>query len=140
MTDIFSAYGFKKMINCATRGSNCLDNIFINFSLDRYHTKIFDTGLSDHLGQGVVVSGGAPKRTVGSTRVVRTISDVGKMFFFESFSTYVWSSLNDLTVGANHKYTAFHNIFMHCFNECFPERRICRQTGPIELLTGTTMI
>ena len=122
ITDLLSSFGFRRTIDGATRGRNCLDNIFINFSCDHYRTDILNTNLSDHLAQSVAVTGPERSKTY-SLKIVRPISDAGCFDFFNLFSGCDLSSLSDLTLGANEKYSAFHDEFMRCFNACFPERR-----------------
>ena len=126
VADILSSFGFKQTINSATRGRNCLDNIFVNFSHDCYTTSIYDTNLSDHMAQSINVT--CTKKCITyNTRVMRPITGVGCSNFFKLFRECDLNFLDDLMLSANDKYTEFHNRFVLCFNTCFPERQVTRR-------------
>ena len=67
-------------------------------------------------------------------RVVRPITTTGCFNFFHKFSNVTLEFLNDTTLGGNVKFNLFHDAFMKCFRECFPEtqRRARCVDGGIE--------
>ena len=123
VTDLLLSYGFMMTIHRATRGENCLDNIFINFSHGEFKASVIDTRLSDHLAQAVSVVAGGVSGNGYELRMTRPITAVGIYNFFNVFSGVDLNFLDDFTLGGNARFELFHGAFMLCFQRCFPERQ-----------------
>ena len=55
----------------------------------------------------------------------RPITTLGCMTFFNMFESFDWCFLDRASLGGNNKFERFHDIFMACFEKCFPERKQC---------------
>ena len=128
LCDLFSSHGFIRTISGATRLDNCLDNIFVNFSVNMFETELHDTCMSDHLAQTVALPV-HPVDRVSYTRIVtRPITSVGNINFFNSFSSCDWGFLNDCSLNAEEKFSLFHGNFLEYFTTCYPERQCTVRT------------
>ena len=124
LTDLLTSHGFIKTISDATRGRNCLDNVFINYAHAQCDSQIYDTRLSDHLAQVIVLPDDSGRCADYVSRVVRPITGVGCNMFFNLFDSADFQFLSNRTLGCNEMYTRFHNMFMSFFAASFPERRL----------------
>ena len=105
VTDLLTSYGFASTIDTATRGHNCLDNIFINFSQNRYSASVLDTHLSDHLAQFVAMTADNNERgSEYNVRMVRPITTLGCFNFHNMMTNCSFSFLDNVTLGGDAKF------------------------------------
>jgi len=48
LVNLFKSFGFENVVNEPTRSQSCLDNVFLNFGLDKTTHCLYETGLSDY--------------------------------------------------------------------------------------------
>ena len=92
ISDLFASYGYIQTNYTATRGNNCLDNMFINFSHEQFTTNVVDTRLSDHLAQILSVTAESVRDSGYERRVVRPMSALGRFNFFKCLAALSWTS------------------------------------------------
>ncbi|XP_031350575.1 uncharacterized protein LOC116176232 [Photinus pyralis] len=125
VSNMFVRHGFIRTIFTPTRGKNCIDNIFINFSINNYTSSTTETGLSDHLGQVVRVydNCGLSDKTYVTT-TFRPLSQSGYHKLFLSLSQYEWNNILNERQCANASFQCFFDKFYNTFLESFPIRKV----------------
>ncbi|XP_031340963.1 uncharacterized protein LOC116169076 [Photinus pyralis] len=123
LCNLLSSFGYVKTIQGATRKHNCIDNIFINFSIDNFITSTIDTNLSDHLGQSITV---LPEAVSLSSRCLqfRPITSKGRLALFNMLTNCTFNYLNDTKLDINTKFDLFFNNVYDAFKIAFPEKTV----------------
>ena len=117
--DLFASYGYGATVSGPTRQNNCLDNIFINFGIEKYKTLVVDSGLSDHRAQSITVPIDVIGRSEYTTVVTRPLTEIGYIRFFQYFSSYTWDFLCDSDMGVSDKYGVFLRRVLAAFHGSF---------------------
>lgn len=123
--DFMETYGFKQMFFNETRGSNCLDNVFLNFSFrsEQCVAESKDFNMSDHLAQllklGIEFSG---RMEPPAKKVCRPITRVGRVNFFQLVEEISWNFLDDESLTLDDKTLFFIDRLVAAFKSAFPEK------------------
>nr|CAI5821334.1 unnamed protein product [Callosobruchus analis] len=116
------------MIISNTRNNNCIDNIFINFSITTCEGTVETKFCTDHLGQNIkFVPPGLPP-TKSSKKLCRPITESGKLFFFHLVENLNWSFIQDTKLGCDKKFETFINTIQSCLYQAFPEKTLLSKT------------
>lgn len=123
LRDLMLSYGFKFTIFEPTRGMNCLDNIFINFSNTRNSVScVSDPSLSDHATVCVRVEKlRAVSRCDNNLRCSRPITTAGKFRFFHLIDQTDWN-LTSSHIEVDERFNMFMDRVVHALNVAFPEQ------------------
>ena len=125
LIDVFSSYNFRYLITeptrCCNSAGSVIDNIFVNFDTS-FHTRVFNTGISDHQAIELCMSFGNPvMENRNSTTVYRPISADNKRYFCSLLQNESWEDVyRAATVDA--MFTSFYDLFLHYFNQAFPKK------------------
>ncbi|KAL3281494.1 hypothetical protein HHI36_004701 [Cryptolaemus montrouzieri] len=116
------SFGFEPTIFQPTRGTNCFDNILINFKNFRgYNSCVVDSGLSDHEAVDIVVD--SSRIFQYKTKLVsRPISLSGKQNFFDVISVVDWGFVNLPNLDVASKFRVFLDVFARAVDVSFPEK------------------
>ena len=121
--DISTLTCLKPIVNVPTRGSNCLDQIFSNFSVSQKPVIYAPLGMSDHcviFWQPVISSRPYSVRKVK----IRKISQSRKAKFQCMVAEYDWLALVQNCVDLNESSSIFLNCLFALFDYCFPCRTV----------------
>lgn len=124
LIDLLKTYGLEQTIFENTRLSNCIDNIFVNFSTEDCNSYNTEPYLSDHLGQVLEVPLYFSKKALEHQKLIRPITTTGKNKFFDIISTCSWEFVGDHTLDINEKFRIFLNIILQAHNESFQEKLV----------------
>lgn len=122
LIDLFKTFGLEQTINDNTRAMNCIDNIFINFSLDDYTSYVSESLLSDHTSQTLEVTIFNPN--IKYQKTSRPITLMGKYNFYERLSSSTWEFINDVSLHVNSKLTMLLDTILFAYRESFPEKTL----------------
>lgn len=120
--DISSSTQLTPIVNFSTRGSNCLDQIFVNFHTDQKATFLSPLGRSDH-----VVIMWKPVPTVQPPVVKRRVRRITRRKsgqFVQAVSEYDWLSLVQEIDDVNEAAEVFLNCLSSLFDFFFPLRTV----------------
>lgn len=119
--ECFNTFGFIPLIETATRGKNCIDNIFINFDSTCVEAVVSDQ-LSDHNSIAVRCTLNQESRLNKIT--CRPMTERGKFVFYESVSNIDWDfvSYNDLDI--DKKFQMFLSAVLEGFEMAFPVKQV----------------
>nr|CAI5841041.1 unnamed protein product [Callosobruchus analis] len=126
--DFLSTYGLQQMITSNTRNNNCIDNIFVNFSIDTCEASVETKFCTDHLGQKIKFVPPVLSPTRSSKKVCRPITESGKLVFFHLVEKLNWSFIQDTKLGCDKKFETFIDIIQNCLYEAFPEKTLLSKT------------
>nr|CAI5830366.1 unnamed protein product [Callosobruchus analis] len=126
--DFLSTYGLQQMITSNTRNNNCIDNIFVNFSIDTCEASVETKFCTDHLGQKIKFVPPVLSPTRSSKKVCRPITESGKLVFFHLVENLNWSFIQDTKLGCDKKFETFIDIIQNCLYEAFPEKTLLSKT------------
>lgn len=122
LVDMFTSYGLSQTIFQPTRGENCLDNIFINFSEDDFETSIVSPGKSDHDGQLIAVNSPLKKNTSTITKkLCQPITQRGKNKFFEIITNIDFGFIDNPS-SLESKFETLMQLLESAFNDSFPQK------------------
>ncbi|XP_031358058.1 uncharacterized protein LOC116181770 [Photinus pyralis] len=125
VNDIMTSYGFIQTIRSPTRRTNCLDNIFINFSLENYSTDIVESGISDHLGQSIKLKTENKNRpNVYAATTYRPITPQGSEIFFAMMKEWDDAILLNNNVCPHSRFSTFFNAVQHFYMHSYPLRKL----------------
>lgn len=120
---MLQSFGFYQMIVDATRGENCLDNIFVNFEYGDCEVCQHDMALSDHRAQVIDIPVlGVVKKPERTSFLCRPITGMGKLKFFSLVESINWNFLNEAGISADDKFSLFLELIMKAYNDSFPEK------------------
>nr|CAI5847735.1 unnamed protein product [Callosobruchus analis] len=124
LIDLFDSFNFFKTIHVPTRGSNCLDNIFINFSHEYFKASCDNPVLSDHLSQSLELN--LPCKVVerSSNKICRPITKIGKHIFYSLVETINWDFVDDNVLSVDAKFTYLINLLNRTYVEAFREKKV----------------
>nr|CAI5831746.1 unnamed protein product [Callosobruchus analis] len=122
--DLLDSFNFSKTIHVPTRGSNCLDNIFINFSHEYFKASCDNPVLSDHLSQSLELN--LPCKVVerSSNKICRPITKIGKHIFYSLVETINWDFVDDNILSVDAKFTYLINLLNRTYVEAFREKKV----------------
>nr|CAI5862359.1 unnamed protein product [Callosobruchus analis] len=129
LIDLFDSFNFLKTIHVPTRGSNCLDNIFINFSHEYFKASCDNPVLSDHLSQSLELN--LPCKVVerSSNKICRPITKIGKHIFYSLVETINWDFVDDNVLSVDAKFTYLINLLNRTYVEAFREKKVNRSSS-----------
>jgi hypothetical protein len=125
-TNLMYTYGLFPLINQPTRitinTQTTIDNIFTSDIENIKASGILTVDITDHLPIFTIIKYQTNKARVGnSVTYKRIIKDEQIMAFRENLSKVNWELILKIhNSNAQDQFTAFHNIILHYFNECFP--------------------
>lgn len=120
---MLGSFGFSRTIMDATRGENCIDNIFVNFEVEDCQIGQHDTDFSDHRAQWINLPVSSSMRDGRRTSFIcRPITGMGKVKFFSLIQDMTWDFLDDVNNSADDKFSLFLELIMIAFNDSFPEK------------------
>lgn len=109
------------MINFATRGLACLDNIFTNIDHADIGTEPFDLGhLSDHTG--IIFSYNfLSAHTTHQTRFnYRPVTDEGLFLLYNTIEVMKWDFIDNTDIPLDDRFRTFIDIIAGAAEDCFP--------------------
>lgn len=119
--ELLSTYDLRQTVTAPTRGTNCIDNIFINFSTDNYCTDNVEPFLSDHRCQILKVPVESvemiPKYSIG-----RPITERGKFHFYNVISEVNFDFVYDESLAIEKRFELFMGVLSDAYLGAFPER------------------
>lgn len=121
-TTISCSCHLKPLVDFSTRATNCLDQIFSNFSSDIKCTSLPPIGRSDHLV--VIWRPTQITRPSSVKRKVRKFSRSNSAGFYSAISNYDWFRLVQSVDDLNDAAALFCNCVYHLFDFFFPWRTI----------------
>lgn len=124
LIDLLKTFGIEQTIFESTRLSNCIDNIFTNFSVDDYNSYNKELLLSDHLSQVLEVQLQINKRFQEHEKLIRPITEIGKNKFHGIMSSCTWECITDFSLDINEKFQIFLNTILQAYNQSFPEKLV----------------
>ena len=77
LIELLSCYGFSQTIFGSTRGTNCLDNVFLNFSKENYKSEIIKVCFLNHDCQKVRMSVPEKSSNVIKRQMIRPLLNIG---------------------------------------------------------------
>lgn len=124
LCDLLQSFGFIQSITENTRGNNCLDNIFLNFSHDNFVAYSTEALLSDHMCQ--ILRTTAPQANIQKDiRVCKPITELGINLFYNYIYEATWEYPVNATLDVNSKFNNFLNTILTAYHKAFPPRKIC---------------
>ncbi|KAL3289860.1 hypothetical protein HHI36_023251 [Cryptolaemus montrouzieri] len=106
----------------ATRGSNCLDNVLINFKHHRnFKSGVHDPSLSDYSAVSIDVDSCRVDEDV-TMRVSHPITSSSRLIFFDLISNSDWIFVDSDDFSLISKFDIFMNFFTNVVQVSFPER------------------
>ena len=121
MIELLSCYGFSQTIFGSTRGTNCLDNVFLNFLKENYKSEIIKVCFSDHDCQKVRMSVPEKSSNVIKRQMIRPLSNIGFHKMHNILSNLEWNFISDVNININKCFTIFQQNFLDSFLLAFPE-------------------
>lgn len=118
----FSSFGLFPTINSPTRGTQCLDNIFIN-RLSAFHAYVDPAHLSDHHATILSLSISSVSKTC-LKRLVHPITLTGKFMFFNFIQQTDWEFISDATLDVEEQTCILLNVLVEGFYCSFPGRLV----------------
>lgn len=124
LCDMLETFGLKQTILSKTRKENCIDNIFLNFNLESYHTNTFETNLTDHQGQFVQfdVTTISKNNTRSDKKTCRPITMYGKQTFYNLVENISWEFIENINLDADNKCQIFIEYLQDAYHQAFPEK------------------
>lgn len=108
-----------------TRGKNCIDNIFINFSVDNFSTQVIGFDFSDHRVRVVSVNIMNNVKSGGNeSRYVRPLTQNDFNFFYNILCSVSWDFVRDDSLGIDERFNILNEILIDSFLVSFPSRQI----------------
>ena len=108
------------MLDVPTRGTNCVDNIFLNFDCGGVNIDT-DYRFSDHYSIVFECMLYTSHRKNNNIVKVRPITARGKIAFFNYVQEVDWSFVSDGKLTADQKMDLFVELLTYGFNAAFPE-------------------
>ncbi|KAK9892816.1 hypothetical protein WA026_022277 [Henosepilachna vigintioctopunctata] len=123
--DLLNCYGFRRTIWQPTRAMNCIDNVFVNFSLETYNAETIDFNFSDHRAQLVRVD--LPIALQSHSDVIRRfrpLTQKGMNLFHSRLSSTSWDYIHSNDADVNLTFNVFNEYITQTFSDCFPYTEI----------------
>lgn len=124
LCDLLESYGLHKTIQNPTRGSACLDNVFVN-ATDRVTSEILDIDISDHNGQALYFDMDktqASEKPRVERRVFRPITHKGLQTFSSVVESGSWDFVESLNLSADKKISILANQLKEAYLISFPAK------------------
>lgn len=125
LLDCLRSHGFVGLLDSATRGNNCLDNIFVNFNSASFDVRIVGK-FSDHFAisahSDIDCDGNACNSN--STSVIRPITEIGKFNFYCFVEGIEWDFVSDCSININDKFMIFINLLLYGYELAFPMKKV----------------
>lgn len=120
-TNMTNTFGLFRTIFEPTRGVNCIDNIFLNFSENNFKVEVHDTGFSDHKSQLLTFP---IKSNSNLPKIIksRPLTEAGKMSFRNIVQRLDWSFVDDSNLNTNKKVEIFQQNISDSAMIAFPEK------------------
>lgn len=118
-TDLINSFGLEIMIDSPTRGSSCLDNIFLNFPGSKAYT--LDLNISDHLAVVAEIPCGADVNKITSVYISRPITQRGLFRLHELVSAINWDFIVSDSIRTADKFALFVTFLKNNIDLAFPE-------------------
>lgn len=123
LLDTFDSYSMYPTIQAPTRGSNCIDNIFINIESSGFKTEVLDNTLGDHLAQILKLSS-LNNEENNSDQFPYQYRDIHNQdninYFLSLLENEKWIEIYELNGDVNGAFNTFHQIFQYYFELAFP--------------------
>lgn len=137
LCDLLESYGLHKTIYNPTRGSACLDNVFVNFT-DRVTSEILDIDISDHNGQALYFD--LDKTQISEKlkleqRVFRPITHKGLKTFSSVVESGSWGFVESSKLSADNKISILVNQLKEAYLISFPEKTYCVNQNSLHKVT-----
>ncbi|KAK9891630.1 hypothetical protein WA026_015593 [Henosepilachna vigintioctopunctata] len=126
--DLFRSFGLHRTIFHATRGDNCLDNIFTNFQAGEAETRVIGCDFSDHKAQTFRVALSHVADKVIPTKC-RPLTEQGYSAMHGMLQILDWGCVIRQNGDINNNFRIFQQNFVDCFLMAFPERVIRGRQG-----------
>ena len=128
---MMSTYGLTHKVNHATRGKNCIDNVFTNLEIESCTISLLNSSLSDHTG--IICQISLNNMTPPKDKIIVTpITQIGKFRLYQLLESVNWdealkfSNINSTDI--NNMFQNFVNILEMYVCTCFPKKQIVSQT------------
>lgn len=128
LCDLLVSFGFIRTIYDATRGPNCIDNIFISEILNNYKSCVFKPCVSDHDAQYIELVCNS-NNTALENKVSRPITMMGKHKFYEALCDIDWGFVDSAFIDINTKFDHFLDIVEQAHCKAFPEKILKIKNG-----------
>lgn len=126
--EVMLSYGYQATIFEPTRGGQCLDNIYVNFSGCRhFQSDMIDPGLSDHGAVSIQVArlmGGNKASKIKKLHISQPLTEAGKIIFFNLIEQLEWSFIDLNTMSVGDKFEIFINSITWAVDRAFPTRMV----------------
>ena len=124
----FETFGYRRLLNVPTRGMNCIDNIFLNFTDSSIKINT-DYRFSDHYSIIFECMLHRGRKVNNNIVKIRPITTKGKMAFFNYVQEIDWGFVSDSVLVAERKMDHFMELLTYGFNAAFPEKSKRGQIG-----------
>lgn len=122
--DCLRSHGFVQKVHDATRGSNCIDNVFVNFCCDNSEARV-GYKFSDHNSIDLCCKKYRTQTDIPKT--IRPITERGMFNFFQLISEIGWDFILDNRMDVNSKFNIFLQLLSDKYNIAFPEYKTKKQ-------------
>lgn len=129
LCDLLGTFNLQQTIVLPTRGSRCLDNIFIDFDTELCRPRVIEVGLSDHRAQLLTFRAPSVLNAPCVKKVCRPITCRGKFYFYNLIDSLSWDFIGDSGIGAGGKFEVFVRNVVGCFLTAFPEKTYVSKTS-----------
>lgn len=100
----------------------CVDQIFTNIHQVQFYSYTVQPHLSDHLAQMFVFNENPIDSKESEYIRIRKINEVGTYAFINKLEAVQWEEIFQTNQGE--QFGRFHEMFMQCFEEAFPEETV----------------
>ena len=118
VVDLFSSFGLYPSVKEATRGKNCLDNVFTNIPETTYEACVGDVTLSDHLGILFQFKQSSSGMGVAARVCYRPITELGLLNFYNKVETVSWEYI-DISDDVDLSFTFFVDTLIDAYLDSF---------------------
>lgn len=130
LNDLMLSFDFRVTIFEPTRGTQCLDNVFVNFDgWRRYTSGVIDPGLSDHGAVSIQTELLVKAENIRIPHVSQPLTEAGKVRFFNLVEQINWDFIGRVCLSVDDKFDMFINNISCALDVAFPTRVIFSSCG-----------